>query len=255
MIDNTDDVLRMGDLVFWGGEGDVGFFIEPDGFTGWEDAPPTRSENLDRVGHGSFDAPEYYEARVLSVSGLCRARSAPELGARRNTLVGALQGLLRLDVRYQGPRASVHGRRFGQPYFRTIVPGRIARYQFSVRCPDPLKYGEVREFRSAGNEQVSFWHRGNFAAAPVHVVSGSGPGYTINGPDGKRFIVREPVTPDRPHTVDMATGQVTIGGTVRYGIVDRADTWAARPDVQELARLVPGGGAMSMLTRTKDTDI
>ena len=250
---NTDPLLRIGDLTFWGGLGQVGFFVEDDGFTGWEDAPPTRTENLDRITHGSLDSPEFYEARIVTVTGNCYARSAPELGNLRNQFIGTLQGLMRLDGLSLGTRSTAHGRRFGEPSFRANARKTAARYQFSVRCPDPRRYGQAREFPSAGNEQVTFWHRGNFTAAPKHIVSGTGPGYTINGPDGKRFIVREPVTPDRPHTIDMATGQVTIGGTVRYGIVARADTWAARPGMQELARLVPAGGSLSMLTRTEDT--
>jgi hypothetical protein len=253
VTDNTDAVAWIDDLTFWGGEGEVGFFIEPEGFTGWEDAPPTRSENLERIGDGAHDAAEFYEARVLTLAGLCRARSGLELGAMRNDLFGALQGLKRVDVAYQGPPAAVWGRRFGEPMFRTILPGRIARYQFSVRCPDPLKYGELREFPSTGNQLVEFWHRGNFAAPPVHVVSGEGGGYTINGPDEKRFTVRAPVAPGSPHTIDMSTGQISIDGTVRYGLVDQADTWVARPRTQEVTRLDPSYGAISMVTRTKDT--
>ena len=32
---NTDPLLRIGDLTFWGGLGQVGFFVEDDGLTGW----------------------------------------------------------------------------------------------------------------------------------------------------------------------------------------------------------------------------
>ena len=253
MTDNTDAVAQIDDLTFWGGEGEVGFFIEPEGFTGWEDAPPTRSENLERIGDGSHDAAEFYEARVLTIAGLCRARSGLDLGDMRNDLFGALQGLVQVDVTYQGPPAYVRGRRFGEPVFRTILAGRIARYQFSLRCPDPLKYGESHEFGSGSDQVVQFWHRGNFPVPPVHVVSGAGGGYTINGPDGKRFVVTTAVTPGSPHTIDMATGQVTIDGIVRYGIVGQADTWLTRPRMQEVARLVPTSGGLSMETRTKDT--
>jgi len=37
-----DDVVRIGEVTFFGGSGDEGFFIDLDGFEGWEDAPELR---------------------------------------------------------------------------------------------------------------------------------------------------------------------------------------------------------------------
>jgi len=252
----TDDTLQIGGLYFKGGEGDEGFFIDSDGFEGWEDLPDVRFENLDRANaHGAYESDTFYEARLLNVSGMCHASSAADLGAYGQHLRTALHGKRRAVVNYQGVTSYAEGRLSSGVAFRTLVPGRIATYDFTYRFANPRKYGDERGFDSGPNGLQYVYHYGNFDASPRIVVTGSGPSYVINGPDNARYEVNRPVVAGSPHSIDMATGQITIDGSVAYGVTGRADTWVVRSGVQEATRLVTSSGALSMTTYVRDTYI
>jgi len=235
-----------------------GLYLGPDGFKGWTSGVGTRRDQAARQGHGSFRAPGRRESRTVTLTGMGIAPTEQETAALGRKLTGILaEGEYgRVTVETAAGVQYADGTLAGEVLFehRGRTP-RIADWQLQLWFPDPRKYGEERSFPSAGNEQTQIWHRGNFGAAPVHVISGTGPGYTLNGPDGKRFTVREPVSTDSPHLVDMATGQVIIRGNARYGIVAEADVWTVAPGRTVPVRLVPAGGSLSMVTRVKDTYI
>lgn len=257
MSQNTDPVLRLGHLTFWGGEGEAGFFISPDGFEGWTDAPNTRSQETELPSeHGSYDSVEFYEARVVTVSGSCLARSEGELGQLRNELMAVLQGRVRLDGNYQGERTFAHGRRFGTPRFQTVIPGRRARYQFAVRCADPRRYGDRVPLAVTGpNVSQVIYHRGNFPAPLQMLVRGTMPGYRVEGP-GYTFAVGQAVTADRPHLLDTATGHLSINGEVQLGAVTSGTGWVIAPGTMPVThKLVPVSGTGTLETIIRDTYI
>lgn len=256
MIGNTDDVIRLGPLTFWGGTGDRGFFIEAGGLEGWSDTPPTRVESLDLPqGHGSYDAEAYYEARVVTVTGACIATSAQELEQQRNALVGALRGELTIHGNYRGLKTYATGRRFGTTKFQDVTPGKRARYQFSVRCPNPRRFGDTQHYRGAAGETVQAFHWGNFDATPVLTITGTMPRYSIKGPRGLVYDVNAPVAAGAPHVIDLATGRLTIGGTPRYGLVTTADLWTIPPGTKVPHTLVPASGTGTLDVAPKDTYI
>jgi hypothetical protein len=256
VIGNTDDVLRIGHLTFWGGEGDDGFFIEPGGFEGWSDAPPTRLESLEVPdGHGSYDAEAFYEARVVTVTGQCLASSDEELEARRNELMGVLRGQFTAHVNYRGLRTHAQARRFSTPKFQDHLPGLRARYQFSFRCPNPRRFGIRRHFSGVSGQAVMAFHRGNFDATSVLTIAGTMPGYSIKGPRGASYDVTAAVVPGRPHTIDLATGRLAIAGVPTYGVVPVADLWTIPPGVQVGHTLVPISGSGTLDVSPEDTYI
>lgn len=250
MTRNTHALLRIGHLTFWGGLGDEGFFVDPDGFEGWHDAPTTRQLDVEiPAGHGSYDAAEFYDARIVTVSGYCHARTADRLGQFRSELVAVLQGRVKLRVDDIGSETFAYGRRFGQPKFQVDHASRRARFQFSVRCADPLRYGERTPLRVTGpGEAQPIYHRGNFPSAPQLLVRGAMPGYRVEGP-GSTFVVGQAVTAERPHLLDTATGLLSINGEVQLGAITSGTGWVIAPGTIPVThKLVPVSGTGTLET-------
>lgn len=257
-------VVRIEDrLELWGNPGPQelpkfkGFAVDPDGFEGIDDGVDMRRDSVERPqAHGDFELPGFLASRVSSLSGWCRADSHAELLHFRSILTGILGhgGTGKLVARWGGdPRWGMAGRAGPAPKFkvRAKTP-RIADWQLQLWFPDPRLYGETRVF--AAGELAH--HYGNFPAAPVFTVSGSMPsGYTINGPAGKKYIVTRAVTSGAPHTIDMATGLLSVGGAVVFGAVSRADTWGVPGGAQVAHTLVPVSGSGSVSVAVRDTFI
>jgi hypothetical protein len=227
-----------------------------DGFTiedidGWDDSPDYRTTDIERPqAHGSFELPAFSGSRRISISGFCFADSDPELGHKKNQLSGLMSdGLFhRMVIKDQGITSWADVQRVGSK-FKTIAAGDVARYQLQVWAADPRKFGDTRAF-AAG---VASYHYGNFAAAPVHTVTGVGSGYTINGPGGRTFTVTKAVTSGHPHTIDMATGFLSVDGVVVVGSVTSADVWSVPPGGTVTHTLT--GSGVTLSTAVKDTYI
>jgi hypothetical protein len=241
--------VRIGSWLANAGAGSDGFTIEE--IVGWDDSPDYRTTDIERPqAHGSFEVPAFAGSRRVSISGLCFGDSELELGHLKHQLSGLLSdGLFsRIVVEYQGVTSWADVQRVGSK-FSTIVAGSIARYQLQVWAADPRKFGETRTF--AGG--VASYHYGNFAASPVHTITGVAAGYTINGPGGKTFTVTQAVTDGNPHTVDMATGFLEVGGVVVVGKVTSADVWAV-PAGGTVTHTLTGAG-LTLSTAVTDTYI
>lgn len=252
---NTADQVLIAGLLFRAGEGSHGFFIDEDGLEGWEDTPAVRLDTIARVAaDGDFPSASInYEARILTLSGLCLARSAGELGVLRDRLTGLPRGSTRTSVTSYGVTTSADSTIAGATRFKTVVPGSIARYQISRRFPDPRKYGNTRTLGPGSS--VAAFHYGNAAAAPRIIVSGSdSSGYTITGPNGRRYRVTLALTSGSPHTIDMSTGLLTVSSTVRTGVTPQANIWRVPPG-QSVTHSVAGasGGSVSMQVTVTDT--
>ena len=257
MTRNTHELLRIKDLSFWGGLGAVGFFVDADGFEGWSDAPNTRSdETTITAGHGSYDSLEYYEARVVTVTGQCLARSAGELGQLRHQLLAALQGRFRITVTDFGETTYAYGRRFAAPKFQTTHPGRSARFQFSLRCADPRRFGSLTPLVVTGPGQAqAIYHRGNFPASPRLIVTGTMPGYRIEGPGGT-YVVNRPVSAAEPHRIETDTSLLSVNGAVQLGAITSGTGWTIAPGTSPVThRLVPLSGTGTLQTHLRDTYI
>ena len=208
-----------------------GFTIES--FEGWNDGTESRLTEIPRPqAHGAFDLPVFAEPRVITIEGYCRADSIEKLGWYQSLFTGLLANgdSKRIVVTEFGRTLWVDVRRASRPRFTPWGGQKFADFSISAWAANPRKFGESRTF--AGG--VAAYHFGNFAASPIHTVSGTGSGYTINGPGGKTFTVTQAVTDGNPHTIDMATGFLEVGGVVVTGQVTSADTWA-----------IPGGGTVT----------
>jgi hypothetical protein len=239
--------VRVGQVVFDGGDADEGFTVAT--VTGL-DGVDMRSASVDRPqAHGDFELPGFLAARIVTVSGKCFAESPERLGWYRRQLSGLLAGGGTGTVMFDwlGEKVSATGQRVGKPEFiDSVLPGRIADYVIQFRFPNPRLFGESHTFGPASS--VSVHHYGNFTAAPVLTVSGSAAGYTIPGPNGKAFIVTQAITADSPHMIDMATGLLTVGGAVVTGGISRGDLWGV-PAGSPLVMSVNNGLVLSATVR------
>jgi len=224
------------------GEGDFAWFEGVDIRRDEEDLPQA---------HGSFDVPGYLTSRTFPVSGFFVAKSEAELEHFGNRITGVLAGgnAGRVQVKWNGDTTWADMRLGARTKFVPDRAALIGEFQITFWAADPRKYGDTSVF-AAG---VAASHRGNFAATPVHTVSGVGAGYTINGPSGKTFTVTKAVTSGHPHTIDMATGLLVVDGAVVVGQVTSADTWAVPPGGVVTHTL--SGAGLTLSTALKDTFI
>lgn len=231
-----EDVVETGGLRFSGGAGSHGFFIEEEGIVGWDDSPGVRFDSVERAhADGDFDLNEVlYNARLLTVSGLCHAGSSEELGVFRNRLMGLPTTGLRTTATTFGTTTFADGGTIAAASkFEVVVPGKIARYQFSRRFTNPRRYGRLNKSSSAADGSLTTQHYGNARASTRFVVAATpgsaGSRWRITGPGGRSIAVAAPLQPGHPHEYDMFTGQLRIDGVVQYGAVETADTWSIPP--------------------------
>jgi hypothetical protein len=251
--------VRIGDLVFRGGEGSEGFFLGEKGLKGWFGGVDARGDSESRAsGDGDFDIPSFLAPRVITLEGLCHSGSEKQQERHNDQLSGLFGSGVVQRVHVESTKGTTwaDGKlSLGtSPVFEPILWGSVAEYALSVKFNRPQKYGNENDTETA--TQVVAYHYGNFKAAPVITVSGSMPsGYTINGPDGKKFTVTRAVTSGNPHTIDMRTGYLSVGGSVVMGSVTRADLWAVPRGTSVTQWLSPVSGSGTIQVRTLDTYI
>lgn len=248
--------IRAGVLTFLG-TGTQGYIVEPKGFTGWASAPGTKGQTVARPDHGDFDLPVFKTARIVTIAGNALARSDVELqvmGSRLTGLGGSGQ-LLRMTVAMDGRWTWADGRVVNEVQWPEIYPGqKVAEFQVQFKFANPRKYGQTQ--MAGPGTTVLGEHRGNFPASPVLTVAGSmAAGYTINGPAGKAFVVTQAVVTGHPHTIDMATGLLSIDGATVYGAVAQGDLWTIPGGTSVSMTLVPTSGAGTLASAVKDTFI
>ncbi|MET0716415.1 MAG: hypothetical protein ABWY57_16030 [Mycetocola sp.] len=235
-----------------------GFYVGEDGLEGWEDGVDARRDAIPRPrGHGDFDLPSYLAPRDISLTGFCVARNIRELAWMRSRLMGLLaEGSATISVDYQGLTTSATVRRgLTRPSFDSVGGELVGTFALSFWAPDPRRYGQVN---LAGPEvtSVAAYHYGNFAALPiieVHGYNASG-GYTIFGPNGKKFIVTQGLFGNDVHRIDMRTGKLTKNGVLQIGAVSRADLWTVPPGVTVAHKIVNESSAADTNIRVYTTD-
>jgi len=241
--------VRVGSVVFNGGAGQDGFYIRAlKGLGG----VGVRSDSVPRPqAHGEFDVPVFRTARVVSMEGPCISGSAEVMQHREDMFTAILSegqsGQVVFDMP-GGPRWGM-ARLADTPEFDPEIWGQRSQYLIQFKFANPRLFGSSKSFASG----ESAYHYGNFPATPVFTVSGTMSGYTINGPGGKKFTVTAAVTAGNPHTIDMATGLLTVGGVTVFGAVSRADTWAIAGGAQVVNTLVPLTGSGTLAAKVTDT--
>ena len=256
--------VRVGNVTFFGSKAETaaggvasGFVITQNGLTGWDDGTNIRRNTVYREqAHGEFDVPGFQSGRVVSVAGICYATSAQQMRYYKAVLGGLLADGGSAQIIFDQVDATTwgFGHLTGQTRFTPVLPASLSNYQIQFWFPDPRRYGPSNTFGPASS--VTAVHYGNFTAAPVLTVAGSMPsGYTVAGPAGKVFTVTAAVVSGSPHTIDMATGYLTIGGVIQTGVVTVANTWGVPPGQTVTMTLTPVSGSGTLTAAVKDTSI
>lgn len=246
--------VRVGGVVL-NGLAANGFVIAPDGFAGWDESTATKRDTAAMPqAHGSFAVRGFRDVRVLTVSGTCLADSEQQLRFFGNQLTGTGGdgNTVRVTVDHSGETTWADGYVDGETKFTMFAAGQAATFSIQFWFANPRKFGNTLTF--AGG--VGAYHYGNFPATPVHTVSGSASsGYTVNGPAGKAFVVTQPLVAGVPHTINMATGFLTVNGLIVVGGVAQGDTWAIPGGATVAQSLTVPSGSAVLSTAVTDTFI
>lgn len=252
-------IVTVAGLQFLGGEGTEGFFIAQDGLRGWDDGVDMRMDlQLRPQSPGAFDAPSFPGARMIELQGDCVAATPAQMRHFSRRLSGLLAGgeRGRFTVQEEDLTLWADVRRLDKPDFRQRVWGYVAEFSIQFVAVDPKRYGDRQDFTRPQYQAFSAWHYGNATASPVYVIDGDLPnGYELQGPNGRRFRVTLPVQPGYPHSIDMLTGLLRIGGAVSTsGGIVYADTWRIAAGQQVTQRLAPIGGVGTATLTAQVTD-
>ena len=254
-LSNVRPTLLTVNGVRFDSEAREGFTIPPDGLRGWTDPVASEVRDVSREGApGSFALPTVLGSRLISVSGLCHASSPETLNEFGHRLagLGADGEPMRLVVKHAGQTHWVDAYRGASHEFNPYPALHRAQYAFDFWCPDPLKYGELREYVSTGSN-VTAWHRGNFHAAPLFKITGFVNGYRIVGPGGT-YTVEGPKASSTVDEIDFSTGMFTRGGVPSPRAVTQAHVWGVPPGTETTWRVEPltsgTGQARMFLTDT-----
>ena len=225
------------------------FLIVKDGFEGWWGRPASRgTDAVHMSGHGGPLLPRMVGVRQVALSGrLMRADwSTAKLAERLSGL--PLDGPL--TVR-EGADSQWANAQLIDVVIDRAVERANAAFQLIWRCPDPHKYGPVRESVSSG-ANVQAFHYGNTDAWPVFEVSGFPNGYRIEGRGqnlGQFYTVTEKPS-GAVDRVDFSTGMFTRDGTARTRVSTQRNVWPVAPFVDtpwRVTALGSGSGSARML--------
>lgn len=114
--------------------------------TGWNGSPPVRSSGEDRPeDHGQFDGPNFYGARVITVTGTayCETREIAMKAQDAITSVAAWDSgtLFPLVVTEPGrPQRQCFVRLDGPTKVSPVYGGLQFDWQLALRAPDPMRY-------------------------------------------------------------------------------------------------------------------
>lgn len=241
---------RVGRILFEAdpADPDRAFMIEPDGLTGWDDGTAVRRESAARPGrHGSFSGPATRDSRVVSITGWVLASSPTSLMRMCRDLSGILADgeSERMVVEQSGETTWAEVELTDLPTVRVRGASELeANFQIQFWAADPRRYGAENTYPSG-----FVHHFGNFPAIPVVEVTGAmGAGYAIHGPEGRRFVVTQPLLSGQTHRIDMRTGRLYRDGVLQIGAVSNGGTWTIPPAKAVPMTLVPvvGGGVMTV---------
>jgi len=218
-------------VQFWGHlpTAGYGFVVDPEGLDGIDDGVVVKGETVSRPSqHGDYELPTFLESRIVSLSGNCLADSPERLGTLRRQFTGLLVGAVG-NVVFEHLGSTVWGRAGLAPGVQKkfkvdAASSTHARFQLQLKFHDPRLFGESKPFAAAAS--LSLRHYGNFLSLPALEVTGSMPsGYSVNGPDGRKYTVTQALTPGQTHRIDMNTGRLYRNGVLQVGWVSRSETW------------------------------
>ena len=248
------------------------------GLTGWAGGVGVRSEDVERLSHGSFSTPSLRAGRTLTVDLVMERDSRAELWALERGVSGlfAEGGYGTLEVEQDGESLVTEVRLDGEVKPTVYLDSGFLTVQVPLHAPMPYLYSAWREsslqpvgagvgfefapfshggvisFGSAVDTDEQVWNDGNASSAPVFTVWADSPGFAVAVGD-RRVTYPWPTFQDVPVTVDMA-GSVTVGGVDQSHLLGERAWGVVAPGSLESVRFeFLNGGSGWASVRHRDT--
>jgi len=201
---------------------------------GWGESPPVRVEDTARTNQdGDHDLPVRYGARLVTIGGrvICPSESAAQQA--RTRLTGLVAGKVRAQVTALGETTWADVKLADRVDAKRS--GRLVRFQYQLRAPDPRRFGNSQTVAVATGSPVAVSHRGNYNAMPKFIVRGDMPGgYTITV-DGWNYTVTSALVTGQPHRIDYDNGRLYRNGVLTQGSVGIVTTTQPIPPGKSVA--------------------
>lgn len=225
--------------------------------SGWWDRPaPKRGGESRANGDGSYKSKVTYGNRLISITGRVMSKNHEYLHQAQSQLNAlGLRGGAKLLVSGHGPAqwATVQPRDDTTAEFMT---DKYLRFQIPLDAIDPFKYGESYSPSGAVGSAFDVFQRGTVEAFPVVTVSGSLPGGYELTLGGRLVSVTRAVTSGSPHTLDMRTGILRVGGSVARGGISYSELFSVKPGMPQSFYSLPiTSGSGTVAVRYSDTFI
>lgn len=248
--------VEYGGMVFTSRPGVTGFAIRKGGFTGWWDRPAAVTEDVQRPGqYGLFSLPVGMSARMPQLTLFVEDKD-PRAVRHKIARLSGLPSRGRMVVTEFGDVEWADAELLEVGVARPQLSG---EHDVSLmwRCPDPRKYGELREFTSTG-ATVDLWHRGTADAIPEFKVTGFTGGYRIAGRGalaGNFFTVNGPKAAGTVDTVSFRSGMLLRNGEPVKRRILQNHVWTVPPGAGAQFRIEPivagqSGSCTALVTDT-----
>ena len=220
--------------------------------SGWSGGVGVRSENVDRLGHGTYPTANFRSGRTITVDLMLERDTRDELWGLERGLSGLFSdgGYGTITVHQDESILSAQVRLDGEVKPTVHLDGGYVEVQIPLQAPLPYLYSPWRESylrpigAGVGLEYAPFskggvitfgtavasdewvWNDGNADSTPVFEVTAESQGFAV-GLGNKRVTYPWPTFPDVPVTVDMA-GALTVGGVDQSHLLGER-TWSSVP--------------------------
>ncbi|MEU5838565.1 hypothetical protein ABZ820_33535 [Streptomyces diacarni] len=249
----TKQVL-LGDQILHGQDRAGHWVVEK--LTGWYEAPESKGGGEARpLSDGDFEGQVNYGPRMVTVDGILFHRSRGELVSameRFNSLAKLTSQ--KLVVTDAGLSRYANVKSLGTSWTAHTLDA--SRFQVRLKSDDSFKYGESYAPSGAVGSAFDVFHRGTVEAWPVITVSGSLPGGYELTLGGRLVSVTRAVTSGSPHTLDMRTGILRVGGSVVRSGYSYAELFSVKPGLpQSFYSVANTSGSGTATVRYSDTYI
>jgi hypothetical protein len=221
---------------------------------GWFDSAPVKNQDEAMAGRdGDFDLPTDYGARPVTMGGRVICTSEEAARAAGNRISGLVRGKVRAQVTDQGEATWADVKLTETVTVKRV--GRIVRFLYHLRAPDPRRFGEWHTFHAASDgPDVLAYHHGNYEATPRVTIRGAMPnGYTIWIGGQPTVITKSMAT--GPYTVDFNDGHLrNSAGTIMVGEILSTSPANIAPG-QAIPVTVKGTGTATIDVEVLDTYI
>lgn len=232
------------------------FMFDDVAITGWLDGVGTRRAPTARLtSPGDFPEPASLSSRLITLTGLAKAKNPADLQVMRDKFTGILigGGYTELQVsNLSGSRFATVGLEGTTSWTQTLDSA--AAWKLDLYAPDPHIYGELRTVNIGSVSQVgglryplryplqynageraadatTLDNRGNAPAWPIVRVTGEyASGFSLTDNLGRTVTYRGMVTLSAPVEINMQRGTATQSGVDKSTLITQREWFSVPPN-------------------------